>query len=230
MAVQDAPRRSRSRGGSRATLARAQRQVGVTFDSADLSLLRRAVEDVPWIEVMGPTTGLNTGELTEQPLTIPQADAQTALRGVVRLVADLPRDSNPFVVWQDRGSELWVDTGSTTLACKVGVVTIGVPVRCDQHPTTTRIEVPFGVGTQERPAGLIMSALTHLTGPEVIVARWGEAITAFAWESLVETARRLCELLDTDSRGRRLVPGGIASGSGVLIIQPMSALAGRISR
>ncbi|HHU10692.1 MAG TPA: hypothetical protein GXZ60_11860, partial [Intrasporangiaceae bacterium] len=66
--------------------------------------------------------------------------------------------------------------------------------------------------------------------PEVIVARWGEALTAFAWESLVETSRRLCELLDTDSRGRRLVPGGIASGSGVLIVQPMSALGGRISR
>lgn len=229
MPAMDDQRRSTS-SARRVTLARAQRLAGVAFDSADLTLLRRVVEEVPWIEVVGPTKVLHTGQLTEQPLTIPQSDAQTALRGVVRLVADLPRDSTPFVVWQDRGSELWVDTASTTLTCKVGVVTIGVPVRCDQHPQTTRIEVPFGVGTEDRPAGLIMSTLTHLTGPEVIVERWGEAITAFAWESVVETARRLCELLDTDSRGRRLVPGGIASGSKVLIIQPMSALSGRISR
>lgn len=74
-----------------------------------------------------------------------------------------------------------------------------------------------------------MSALTHLPGPEVIVARWGEALTAFAWESLVETSRRLCELLDTDSRGRRLVPGGIASGSGVLIVHVVLPLNGQIN-
>ncbi|MCA1783982.1 MAG: hypothetical protein ABR500_07790 [Dermatophilaceae bacterium] len=48
-------------------------------------------------------------------------------------------------------------------------MTIGVAVRCDRLPERTLIEVPIGVGTAERPTGLVMSALSHLGGPAVVV-------------------------------------------------------------
>ncbi len=204
------------------TLARAQRLAGVTLDNADLTQLITLVQTAPWIAKVGPAKKLKPGELTRGLMHIPQGEAQTALRGVVRLVADLPRDSTPVVVWQDRGSELEIDTAATSLSCRVGVVTVGVAVSCDQLSEQAVIEVPLGVGTAERPTGLVMSALTHLAGPSVVVDRWADAITAFAWECVVETARRLCELAGADAGGRPLTPGAIGAESKALIIQPMS--------
>lgn len=212
------------------TLARAQRISGLALDNADLSPLIDLVKTAPWIRPVGRPDRLDAGELTDQPLVIPQPEAQTALRGVVRLVADLPKDTTPVVVWQHRGSELEVDTEATTIACKVGIVTIGVTVRCDQLPEPTTIEVPFGVGAQDRLTGLVMSSLTRLRGPSVVVDRWSDALTAFAWESLIETTRRLCELLGTDAAGRHLLPAAVGSGSKVLIIQPMSPHATTVAR
>jgi hypothetical protein len=224
-----ADRHGRSRNGATGeraeppmTLARAQRLSGLAMDNTDLTPLITLLKTAPWLQKVGATPRLEAGELTRGRMEIPQGEAQTALRGVVRLVADLPRDTSPIVVWEDRGSELEVDTAATRLACKVGVVTIGISVRCDQVPGGAVLEVPLGVGTAERPTGLVMSALTHVAGPAVVVDRWSDALIAFAWECLVETARRLCELAGTDSTGRRLVPGAVGSGSRVLLIQPMS--------
>lgn len=222
MAPANRGRATGKRATAAMTLARAQRMTGIALDNADLTPLISLVKGASWIATLGPTPRLEPGELTRRPMQIPQGEAQTALRGVVRLVADLPRGTTPVVVWEDRGSELEVDTAATTLTCKVGVVTIGVAVRCDQLPERVVVEVPFGVGTAARPTGLVMSALTHLAGPAVVVDRWSDAITAFAWECVIETARRLCELAGTDSAGRRLTPGAIGAGSRVLIVQPMA--------
>lgn len=219
------PDRAPTAGGRRPdtmTLAHAQRLSGVSLDNADLGPLLKLIQTAPWLAQVGQAKKLKPGELTRGLMQIPQGEAQTALRGVVRLVADLPRGSTPVVVWQDRGNELEVDTAATSLTCRVGVVTIGVAVSCDQLPERTLIEVPLGVGTADRPTGLVMSALTHLPGPSVVVDRWADAITAFAWECVVETARRLCELAGADAAGRPLTPGAIGAESRALIIQPMS--------
>ena len=230
MAPADGATTAGKRSPAPMSLARAQRLSGIALDNADLSPLIDLVRTAPWIRTVGRPERLDAGELTRTPLVIPQAEAQTALRGVVRLVADLPRDTTPVVVWQDRGSELEVDTAATTIACKVGVVTIGIAVRCDELPERTTVEVPFGVGTEQRPTGLVMSSLTRLSGPAVVVDRWSDAITGFAWECLVETSRRLCELLGTDAAGRHLLPGSVGSGSRVLIVQPMAAHTMKVAR
>lgn len=209
--------------GARMTLARAQRMTGVTLDNADLGPLISAVKTASWITKLGPVDHLEAGELTEELMRIPQTEARTALRAVTRLVADLPRGTTPIVVWEERGSELEVDTAATTLKCTVGMVTIGVSVRCDQVPQWTLIEVPLGVGTEKRPTGLVMSALTAVAGPPIVVDRWSDALTAFGWECIIETARRLCELAGADSTGRPLTPGAVGAGSTIFLIQPMSA-------
>jgi hypothetical protein len=197
------------------------RRIALPLDNADLGALHAFLRESSWY-VRPRTPGrLEPGSLAGRGLTIPQRDAQQVLRQVARLVADIPRDSSPDVVWQAGGSELWVDTGSLRLACAPGLVTIAVTVACDQAERTS-IPVAFGTGSTDVSAGLVMSALTELAGPRVITDHWSEAITAFAWETLLEAARRLCANLGSDARGKALVPGSIASGRGVLIVQPVS--------
>jgi hypothetical protein len=67
-----------------------------------------------------------------------------------------------------------------------------------------------------------MATIDRLDGPDLVVARWSNAITAFAWESLLEVASRLCAGLGRDSRDLPLIPGSIAAGPGTLLISPMS--------
>jgi hypothetical protein len=84
------------------------------------------------------------------------------------------------------------------------------------------ITVPFGVGTPEAPTGLVMSSLSRLDGPEVVTGRWTAALTAFAWEAILELARRTCAELGKDAAGLPLIPGSIAAGSQTLVLQPMA--------
>jgi hypothetical protein len=126
------------------------------------------------------------------------------------------------VVWQQGASELLVQTDRITLACAVGLLTVAVPVRCDQLDREAPLIVPFAVGTEERPAGLVMSTFARPSGPEGVVAVWAEAVTAFAWEAVVHLAEQLSAAVGTDKLGRKLVPGTIAAARDLLLVQPMA--------
>ena len=69
---------------------------------------------------------------------------------------------------------------------------------------------------------VVAFARKHAADVQLAVA---DAITAFAWESLVELARRTCAQFGRDTQSRALIPGGIAAAEGVLLIQPMSRTA-----
>lgn len=175
-----------------------------------------------WFRPLPSARRLKPGAVPKQSLTVPQAHAQRILRGIVRFVADLPADSSPIVVWESAGSQLWVDTSAMSIACTEGVIGISVKVGCDELPEGVTVVVPFSVGTAQRPSGLVMATIDRLDGPDLVVARWSNAITAFAWESLLEVASRLCAGLGRDSRDLPLIPGSIAAGPGTLLISPMS--------
>lgn len=194
----------------------------VRVDNADLTGLKTLLSHADWFTALRNAGRLKPGELPSRMLTVPRRDAQLVLREIVRLVADLPTGTSSIVVWQKDGSELWVDTSTVALTCLDGLVTISVTVRCDQVADPVSISVPIGVGTTDAPAGLVMSALTHVDGPQIISERWSDAITAFAWESLLELARRLCNNLGRDGAGLPLIPGAIAATKDALLIQPMS--------
>lgn len=178
------------------------------------------LHDRDWLTTI--TASVPVGTPVESTTTVPQGDAQRILRAVVRLVADLPVDSPPQVVWTVGDSELLVHTDTITLTCTVGLLRVGIDVECDQVQGRQTMSVPFAVGTQDAPSGLVMQTYDRLDGPAVITAVWTDAITAFAWESVLETARRLCAEVGSDTRGRPLVPGSIGSGSGVLLLRPMA--------
>lgn len=168
------------------------------------------------------TTAVPVGTTTEADVVVPQGDAQRVLRGVVRLVADLPVGSTPDVVWTSGRSELLVHTDTISLTCTVGLVRVAVRVECDQTDGPTTITVPFAVGTQQAATGLVMQTYDRLDGPGAVTSVWADALTAFCWEALLETATRLCAEIGADSRGRALVPGSIGSGSRVLLLRPMA--------
>ncbi|MEO6411896.1 MAG: hypothetical protein ABIO48_04855 [Pedococcus sp.] len=165
---------------------------------------------------------LKPGDVPKKNVTVKAAEATRLLRRVIRFVADVSADSSPIVVWEQEGSELWVDISTVALTCIPGVIRVAVKVGCDQLSAPAVITVPFGVGTPEAPTGLVMSSLSRLDGPEVVTGRWTPALTAFTWEAILELARRMCAELGKDASGLPLIPGSIAAGSQTLVLQPMS--------
>lgn len=201
-------------------------QLGVSaplVDNADLSRLRTTLDKAKWFTPL--ERRVPVGKPTKDLLRIPTRDAQKLLADVVRLVADLPRGTTPVVVWQQGASELEVDTAATAIACAEGLVTMSLTVSCDQLEKPAAVSVPFAVGTIDAPTGLVMSTFTRPEGPRIVIDLWSDAITAFAWESLIELARRTCAQLGRDTRSRALIPGGVAAAEGALLIQPMSRTA-----
>jgi hypothetical protein len=193
--------------------------------------LDRVLASTRWFDKAAAAVGPRVvpGDITGA-LSIPQGDAQKVLAGVVRLVADLPVGTTAVVVWHQSVDELWVDTSSVTIACDPGLVTMSLTVSCDQVRRPVTLAVPFAVGTSTIPTGLLMTTFDQLAGPDVVVAAWSEAVTAFCWESLVEVARAVCTRLGKDRTGKTLVPGGLGADKGRLLIQPMARVPGRTMR
>jgi len=185
------------------------------------------VADVPvrnneWFRRLDRRLRLEPGTPAPDLLRVPTGDAQKILREIVRFVADIPRGSSPDVVWVQGASELLVHTAGIGLSCLTGQVTVSVPVSCDQLPEGAQIDVPFGVGTDKAPSGLVMSTMSRPAGPSVVVDEWAGAVTAFAWEALLHLAQQLCADVGRDGQGRALVPGYIAAARSLLLVQPMA--------
>jgi hypothetical protein len=98
-----------------------------------------------------------------------------------------------------------------------------MPVGCDQLPDGGSVQIPFAVGTEDNPTGLVMAAFDRPSGPAVVVDAWGQSLTALAWSALVHLARSLCAAAGTDAAGEPLVPGYLSAMRDVLIVQPMAA-------
>lgn len=181
------------------------------FDDATLQLVRSGIAGK-----LGP------GEPMREPVRLSNQRANIVLKSVIRFVADLPPDSTPLVVWTQGRNELVVHTNQVTMECTSGLVTMSIVVDCDQIDKPERISVPLAVGTPKVPAGLVMSTYSELLGSATVTAVWSDALTAFAWEALLETARAVAAAVGRDGAGRPLVPGAIAAGSKHLLIHPMA--------
>ncbi len=175
-----------------------------------------------WLKPIRAASRLGPGQVPKEAVVVPAEEAQRLMRGIVRFVVDIPADTSTVVVWEREGSELWVDVGTVSLACSDGLVRIGVSCGCDQLDEPVVMTVPLGVGGPGSPAGLVMTTVQRLDGPDLLTARWSDAITAFAWEALLELARRLCAQLGRDRAGMPLVPGAVAATRGALLVHPMS--------
>jgi hypothetical protein len=180
------------------------------------------LRDSAWFKRLSQRIRLEPRAPTPDLLRVPAGDAQRILRETVHLVADIPPLSSPEVVWVLGASELIVHTAGMGLSCLTGQVTVSVPVACDQMPDGTNVQVPFAVGTEEAPSGLVMSTLARPAGPAAVVDAWAGSLVAFAWEALLHLAQQLCAAAGHDGAGQPLVPAYIGAARGVLLVQPMA--------
>jgi len=152
---------------------------------------------------------------------VPAQSAQRLLLSTARVVADLPADTDADVVWHSGSNELLVHTDELSLSCNVGLLGVGVPVECDQSGPAS-LTVTFAVGTDKDTRGLMMSTFDRIGGPDAVVGTWSDAVTAFAWESLITLAQRLSAAAGKDTSGQPLVPVAIGAVRGSFLVRPMA--------
>jgi hypothetical protein len=102
------------------------------------------------------------------------------------------------VVWSEHGDELQLDPDKLRVATHDRLILVAVPVSCKE--TKGEATVAFACNPVKAPLGLVLATEATPRGPRLIVERWGEAITACAWVSLVEALSSLvkpsaCETL-----------------------------------
>jgi hypothetical protein len=125
------------------------------------------------------------------------------------------------VVWEQAGSELLVHLKRTRVAVLDGLVLVGLTVE-SAETGRTEVTVPFAVGRTDRLAGMVVTTEPVPRGPEVIIDRWGEAITAAAWQILLDVVATLCARIGVDTTGTPLLPGAIVASKGSLRVVPQA--------
>ena len=107
------------------------------------------------------------------------------------------------------------------LEVREGIVTVTVPVHCDQEPEA-EVMVPFAVGSDESPAGLLVATENNPRGPAAIVDIWGDALTAFGWQILVTVVTEIARGSGSDTDGAPLIPAGITGSPDGLRVLTMA--------
>lgn len=120
------------------------------------------------------------------------------------------KDAPRVVVWRDGTDALAVLLDTVKVETETGVVTVSVEVACDELPARgdhrARVWVDLVVGTPERPTGLMVAA-SPPRGPEIVTERWADALTAFAWQAMIDVSAAMGAVLGHDDDGTALAPG-----------------------
>jgi hypothetical protein len=136
-------------------------------------------------------------------------------------VSAATQGSSPTQVWTKDDSELLVFVGQVTVKFDDGLVLVSIPVSCDQVSAAV-IQVPFAVGGKIAPAGMVCATEERPRGPDMIVKIWGEALTAFAWQTFLTVLTRVASKAGVDVDGAGLIPVAITSGTDGLHILTMA--------
>lgn len=174
-----------------------------------------------------PPAPLEPGTTTK-PVPISSKDVGTlitlAVRQAVLEAAAEPVPTDPAglpasVLWQDGSDALLVEVARIAVKVAEGVITVAIPVRCDQ---VTRgrdvVEVDLVFGTAARPTGLLAAA-TEPRGPRVVVRRWGDALTALAWHAVLESIGGIAAAAGVDRDGSTLIPTAMTvSANGIAVL------------
>ena len=161
------------------------------------------------------------GQVTK-PVVVEAGKGAELLRVAARRAAGLFRPSkHTEVVWVEGDSELAVSLVALDVKFAAGLIRVLIPVRCDQTGAAT-IEVVFACGSPDQPAGLYAAAPRRPNGPALIVATWGDALVAFAWQCVLGMVTGLAGATGKDQRGNVLVPVELAASARGMEIVPMA--------
>lgn len=188
----------------------------------DDELERRCRKLLAEIERLCPGT-LPPGPLPEgeiaQTIDVDEKNARRLFAAA--LGVDDRRRKKP-VIWEQAGSELLVHLHLVRVAVLDGIILVGIPVETVETGRT-EVTVAFGVGTPERLAGMVVTTEAKPRGPAAIVDLWGEALTAFAWQTLLDVIERLAATTGVDTGGAPLLPGALFAERGRLGLIPQAA-------
>lgn len=190
-----------------------------------LKVIRRRCPDLL------PKQDLNPGGVGE-PIPLPAKQAtqllvtairQGAATGATGRVPPPDADLPEMVLWQEGADALLVQVARCRVELGEGEVAVTIPVRCDQLPDFFGlVRVLFAVGTAKRPTGLLAATSSRPEGPPIVVQRWGEALTALAWQALLDLARGVAVHAGRDGDGAGLVPVALAASPDGLIVLPQA--------
>jgi hypothetical protein len=115
------------------------------------------------------------------------------------------------VIWVEQGDEVLVHLDSIAVRIMDGIVLVSVDLETDQTGRTPLV-VSFSVGSGNDPAGLVAVTEDFPRGNGLLASRWGRALQAAAWASLLGIA--------TDhATERSSAPLGIAAVAGTLSLK-----------
>ncbi|MBI5721698.1 MAG: hypothetical protein HZC37_28830 [Burkholderiales bacterium] len=164
---------------------------------------------------------LDEGSVGKEIL-VPARQAAALLQVAARRASGLFRPSTRTeVVWVEGESELAVVFSGIRFASSEGLFTVQIPVRCDRTGDAV-VNVFFACGTVAEPTGLYAAALRRPQGPELVIATWGDALVAFAWQCLLGLVSGIAGATGKDARGNVLVPVEMAASRRGLHIVPMA--------
>lgn len=167
------------------------------------------------------TRTMAEGEVFE-PVFIEAGRSVELLRVASRRAAGFFRPSKRTeVVWVEGENELAVGIAGVDVKLGDGLIRVLIPVRCDQTGAAS-VEVLFATGSAKSPAGLYAATARRPSGPEVVVAPWGDALVAFAWHVVLELVTGIAAATGKDARGNLLVPVELAVSARGIQILPMA--------
>lgn len=155
----------------------------------------------------------------EMTALVTLAARQAVLEAAGAQVPTEPERLPSSVLWQEGPDALLVEVARIEVRMADGLVSIAIPVRCDQLPRGRDIvEVDLVFGTPDRPAGLLAAA-TEPRGPRVVVRRWGDALTALAWQAVLDSIGGVAAAAGIDRDGARLIPTALtATANGLAVL------------
>lgn len=147
------------------------------------------------------------------------AARQAVLAAAGGRLPDDPERLPTSVLWQDGPAALLVEVGGLAVNLGDGLLSVAIPVRCDQLPRGRElVTVDFVLGTPGRPAGMLVAA-AEPRGSRLVVGRWGEALTALAWQALLDAVGGVAGAAGVDEDGAVLVPTAMtASPNGLAVV------------
>ena len=162
---------------------------------------------------VGPSIQIKPNEVRT---LIAIAAQQSVLEAAGARVPSDPQQLPSSVLWQEGPAALLVDLAHIDVRVGSGLITVSIPVRCDQLPDERGVvDVDFVVGTPDRPTGLLAAA-TDPRGPRVVIRRWGEALTALAWQSVLSSIGGVAAANGIDRDGASLIPVALTATAGAL--------------
>ena len=131
------------------------------------------------------------------PLRIPDTFDEPSLSSAIAVrLAGAPANGAPPtagpgdapVVWVDAGDEVLVHLSSAAVKILERMVLISVDLETDQTGRTPLV-VALAVSGAGEPAGLVATTDERPRGNALLAARWGRALQAAVWASLLGLAR-----------------------------------------